>query len=109
LLERGVERLGGEHGRVVALGWKAAEAGYYVGGRNAGRLMERLSLDEFGEQRAAGDGRGASLGFEADVGDPRAVNADWRERRRMSPQAGLETSTVMAGEGSSPALRGLWK
>jgi len=31
------------------------------------------------------------------------------ESRRISPQTGFETSTVTAGGGSSPTLRGFWK
>ncbi len=31
------------------------------------------------------------------------------DSRRTSPQTGFDTSTVTAGGGSSPTLRGFWK
>lgn len=37
---------------------------------------------------------------------PSSINA---EMRRISPQIGLDTSTVIAGAGNSPTLRGFWK
>ena len=67
----------------------------------------RLSGHPLGERFAGGDGRRAAAREEAGfMTRPFSKRA---ERRIMSPQAGLVTSTLTAGGGSSPACCGILK
>ena len=78
-----------------------------IEGRNAAISPRVYTADPLGERGPRRDGCGTPSHL------VRTSAATWSthstDRRRMSPQAGFDTSTVTAGGVSSPTLRGFWK
>ena len=73
-LEGGFDGILGQDAGVPALGRQPPDGRGDIEGRDAARCGERLPIDEFGQQRSAGDGGYTALRFEANLAEASFFN-----------------------------------